>query len=57
MDFTRLDARRDEYQILRQSIEIFADFERAEDIDTLASLRRELLTDGLGVIGTRSRPD
>ena len=52
VDFTRLDARRDEYQILRQSIEIFADFERAEDIDTLESLRRELLTDGLGVIGT-----
>ena len=52
VDFTRLDARRDEYQILRQSIEIFADFERAEDIDTLESLRRELLTDGLGIMGT-----
>jgi peptide subunit release factor 1 (eRF1) len=52
VDFTRLDARTDEHQILRQTLETFADFERAEDIDTLVSLRRELLTDGLGVIGT-----
>lgn len=52
VDFTRLDTRIDEHQILRQTLETFADFERAEDIDTLVSLRRELLTDGLGVMGT-----
>ncbi len=52
VDFTRLDARTDEHQILRQTLETFADFERAENIDTLVSLRRELLTDGLGVMGT-----
>lgn len=51
VDFTRLDTRIDEHQILRQTLETFADFERTEDIDTLVALRRELLTDGLGVIG------
>lgn len=53
VDFTRLDVRTDEHQILRQTLETFTDFEQAEDIDTLVSLRRELLTDGLGVMGTK----
>lgn len=53
VDFARLDVRTDEHQILRQTLETFTDFERAEDIDTLVSLRRELLTDGLGVMGTK----
>ncbi|MFQ5709642.1 MAG: hypothetical protein ACE5HO_19470 [bacterium] len=57
VDFTRLDARTDEHQILRQTLETFADFEQAEDIDTLVSLRRELLTDGLGVIDTERTVD
>lgn len=52
VDLTRLGARTDEHQILRQTLETFADFERAHDIDTLVSLRRELLSDGLGVMGT-----
>lgn len=54
VDFARLGARTDEHQILRQTLEAFADFERIEDIDTLVSLRRELLTDGLGVMGTQT---
>jgi peptide subunit release factor 1 (eRF1) len=52
VDFAQLHARTDEHEILRQTLETFADFERAEDVDTLVSLRRELLTDGLGVMGT-----
>lgn len=53
VDFTRLDARVDEHRILRQTLKTFANFEQAEDDNALVSLRRELLTDGLGVIGTK----
>ena len=54
VDFARLRAGTDEHQILRQTLEAFVEFERIEDIDTLVSLRRELLTDGLGVMGTQA---
>lgn len=52
VDFARMDARTDEHRILRETLTTFSEFERAEDWGALESLRHELRTGALGVIGT-----
>jgi len=52
VDFTRLDPHVENHAVLRQTLETFANYERNEQLDTLAVLRRELYADGLGVVGT-----
>lgn len=52
IDFARLDMRMDESKIIRQTLETFAEFERAEDLDAIASLQHAMATNGLGVLGT-----
>lgn len=52
IDFARLDMRMDENKIIRRTLETFSEFERAEDLDAIASLQHAMATNGLGVLGT-----